>query len=87
MEITYTILIISILVNIVLIFAVKNLINQTEELEDTLLETVDDVKLKVTNALNQLRDIDSKGSFESDDEVGGVFTEIKTIVENLNEII
>jgi hypothetical protein len=25
--------------------------------------------------------------FESDDEVGGVFTEIKTIVENLNEII
>ena len=87
MEITYTILIISILVNIVLIFAVKNLINQTEELEDTLLETVEDVKLKVNNALNQLRDIDSKGSFESDDEVGGVFTEIKTIVENLNEII
>jgi hypothetical protein len=87
MEITYTILIISILLNIILIFAVKNLINQTEELEDTLLETVDDVKLKVTNALNQLRDIDSKGSFESDDEVGGVFTEIKTIVENLNEII
>jgi len=87
MEITYTILIISILVNIVLIFAVKNLINQTEELEDTLLETVEDVKLKVNNALNQLRDIDSNGSFESDDEVGGVFTEIKTIVENLNEII
>lgn len=87
MEITYTILIISILVNIVLIFAVRNLINQTEELEDTLLETVEDVKIKVTNALNQLRDIDSKGSFESDDEVGGVFTEIKTIVENLNEII
>jgi hypothetical protein len=87
MIITYTILIISLITNIALIFGIRNVLTQNEELEDTLLDTVNDVKIKVNNALTQLRDIDLKGSFESDDEVGGVFTEIKTIVENLNEII
>lgn len=87
MIITYTILIISLITNIALIFGIRNVLTQNEELEDTLLDTVNDVKTKVNNALTQLRDIDLKGSFESDDEVGGVFTEIKTIVENLNEII
>ena len=83
----YIILLISIVLNITFTISIFNLLKQTEELEDTLLETTLEVKLKVSNALENLRNIDTRGSFESDDEVGATFTELKTIVENLNEIL
>jgi len=83
----YIILLISVVLNITFAISIFNLLKQTEELEDTLLETTLEVKLKVSNALENLRNIDTRGSFESDDEVGATFTELKTIVENLNEIL
>ena len=83
----YIILLISVVLNITFIIGIYNLLRQNEELEDTLLETTLEVKLKVSNALQNLRNVDLRGSFESDDEVGATFTEIKTIVENLNEIL
>jgi len=83
----YIILLISVVLNITFTISVFNLLKQTEELEDTLIETTLEVKVKVSNALENLRNIDSRGSFESDDEVGATFTELKTIVENLNEIL
>lgn len=83
----YIILLISVVLNITFTISIFNLLKQTEELEDTLLETTLEVKLKVSNALENLRNIDTRGSFESDDEVGATFTELKTIVENLNEIL
>jgi hypothetical protein len=83
----YIILLISIVLNITFIISIFNLLKQTEELEDTIIETTLEVKVKVSNALENLRNIDSRGSFESDDEVGATFTELKTIVENLNEIL
>lgn len=83
----YIILLISVVLNITFIISIFNLLKQTEELEDTLLETTLEVKFKVSNALENLRNIDTRGSFESDDEVGATFTELKTIVENLNEIL
>jgi len=73
--------------NIIFTISIFNLLKQTEELEDTLIETTLEIKVKVSNALENLRNIDSRGSFESDDEVGATFTELKTIVENLNEIL
>ena len=83
----YIILLISVVLNITFTISIFNLLKQTEELEDTLLETTLEVKFKVSNALENLRNIDTRGSFESDDEVGATFTELKTIVENLNEIL
>jgi competence protein ComGC len=83
----YIILAVSLIINIALIVGVVNLLKQNEELEDTLTETLVDIKGKVNTALEALRDADLKGSFESDDEVGVVFKEIKDVVENLNEII
>ena len=83
----YIILLISVVLNITFTISIFNLLKQTEELEDTLLETTLEVKFKVSNALENLRNVDSRGSFESDDEVGATFTELKTIVENLNEIL
>jgi hypothetical protein len=84
---TTIIIAISIFLNIALGFAIRNLLRQNEELEDTLLESMTEVKLKITTALDALKAADLKGSFESDDEVGVVFNEMKEIIENLNEII
>ena len=37
--------------------------------------------------LNEMREIDIKGSFESDDEVGSVFSQLKETIETYkNEI-
>jgi hypothetical protein len=87
MVLIYTLITISLLLNIVLGLGIRNLLKQNEELEDTLLETTADIKTKVAVALDALKNADLKGSFESDDEVGVVFKEMKEIVENLNEII
>ena len=87
MRYIYIILLISVVLNIIFTISIFNLLKQTEELEDTLIETTLEIKVKVSNALENLRNIDSRGSFESDDEVGATFTELKTIVENLNEIL
>lgn len=87
MVLIYTLITISLLLNIILGLGIRNLLKQNEELEDTLLETTAEIKTKVTVALDALKNADLKGSFESDDEVGVVFKEMKEIVENLNEII
>jgi hypothetical protein len=80
-------LVVSILLNIVLILGARNILLQNEELEDTLLETVMDVQQKVETAYQSMQEIDLRGSFESDDEVGAVFAELKEIITKLNETI
>lgn len=80
-------LVVSVIANIIFILGIRNLLLQNEELEDTLLDTLKDVKEKVNIAMDALKDADIRGSFESDDEVGAVFTEIKEIVQKLNETI
>lgn len=37
------------------------------------------------NMLTQMKEIDMKGSFESDDEVGFVFTQLKDLIESYTE--
>ena len=67
--------------------AVRNLLLQNEQLEDTLVETIQELREKVETAYEDLTKADIRGSFESDDEVGSVFKEIKDIVTNLRNII
>lgn len=81
------ILAVSIIFNIILVIGARNILLQNEELEDTLLETIMDVQQKVETAYQTMQDVDIRGSFESDDEVGAVFTELKDIIEKLNETI
>jgi hypothetical protein len=60
--------IISLAINILLILRGISLVNEY---------TLD----RLESMLNEMRAIDLKGSFESDDEVGVVFTELKDIIE------
>ena len=80
----------SIIFNILLLIRGINLVNQNEQLRD-VIDVYDDKQLrtqeKLESMLQQMRDIDIKGSFESDDEVGTVFSELKETIETYkNEI-
>jgi hypothetical protein len=77
------------IISTVLFFRGFNLIERIEELEDevSLYELRnEETKEALNSMLEQMREIDLKGSFESDDEVGSVFTQLKTIIEIYNNI-
>tara|TARA_B100000029_G_scaffold471313_1_gene510865 strand:- start:449 stop:700 length:252 start_codon:yes stop_codon:yes gene_type:complete len=60
-------------------YVIWNLTRKTE-----LLETwVEDFTQTIETVQNDLKDIDSTGHFESDDEVGAVFNQIKETVKQL----
>jgi hypothetical protein len=80
----------SIIFNILLLIRGINLVKQNEQLRD-VIDVYDDkqsrTQEKLESMLQQMRDIDIKGSFESDDEVGAVFSELKETIETYkNEI-
>lgn len=78
---------ISVILNLVLLIGVRNLLRQNEQLEDRLVTLVQDVRTRVSTALENMRSIDNREMFEKDDEVGVTFDQIKKIVEDLdNEI-
>jgi hypothetical protein len=88
-----TILITSIIVlvtiSIILFIRGYSLVRRMEILEDMLIqydEREDETKKVLNLMLQQMRDIDIRGSFEADDEVGSVFTELKTLIERYNNI-
>lgn len=81
----------SIIFNILLLIRGINFVKQNEQLNDRIEEY--DLRHSQTlnsleNMLNEMREIDLKGSFESDDEVGVVFTELKNTIEiHKNDIL
>ena len=73
--------IIFIITTIILGFALYNLLRKNENLEDFISKQSDAI-----NACDQrLKQIDSKGIFYADDEIGWFFQELKKIQEALNE--
>jgi hypothetical protein len=80
----------SIIFNVLLLIRGINLVKQNEQLLDTIRDYDNrqiDTQIKVESMLEKMREIDLKGSFESDDEVGDVFTQLKDIIETYkNEI-
>ena len=60
-------------------------INLTRKVE--ILETwIESYAQRVIDTQDTLKEIDDKGSFEADDEIGVVFTSIKETIDELNEI-
>ena len=79
----------------VTIYMIRNLLKQNEQLEESteILVKRDEqyaewflnFKKEIDRSAVQLKQIDRKGSFEADDEIGFVFKEIKKIQGRLNE--
>lgn len=83
-------LILLILILIVLSYGVYNLMRRNEVLEDLVNDQatkLSDIRTTVLNVESKLVSLDIKGSFESDDEVGFFFTEIRKLSSELKETV
>ena len=75
-------LILFILLTLVEGYVIFNLTRKVERLETW----IEDYAQRINDTNNVLKEIDSKGTFEADDEIGVVFTAIKEAVDEINEI-
>jgi len=76
-----------ILVAGVLSYTTYNLLKKNEKQEDILasyLIYMDQLSKIIEHSSERLKKIDNKGTFESDDEIGWFFEQIKVIQERLN---
>lgn len=81
------IIILSVLV-VVLGYTTFNLLRKNERYEDALSayqSFITQFQKQVIASDKKLKEIDSKGLFDSDDEIGWFFTQLKEIQKNLTE--
>ena len=71
-----------VIITITLSYAVYNLLIKQEQLEDW----VENYITKINEVNTKIRQIDYKGYFEVDDEVGQVFEQLKEEVQSLEEL-
>lgn len=74
----------SIIFNILLLIRGLNIVKQNEQLVDVVNEydlRQFETSQKLETMLQTMKDIDSSGAFESDDEVGSVFNQLKETIE------
>ena len=72
---------------VILGFTTFNLLKKNERQEDILtgyMEYLSKISGVIEFSDKKLKEVDRKGSFESDDEVGFFFQEIKQVQETLN---
>ena len=82
-----TIIILSI-ITISLTFALVNILRKYEKLEDEndyVNNYVNDLLIKLKKTILTMKDIDVRGSFESDDETGAIFGEIKNMIIDIEK--
>jgi len=74
-----------ILLSIIIITLGWTTFNLTRKVEQ--LETwIEDYAQRIQDTKQVLDEVDVKGSFQADDEIGVIFTSIKEAVDELNEI-
>jgi hypothetical protein len=64
----------------VMVYGIRNLIEKNESLEDFIASQ----STLIEQSRKRLDEIDNKGFFRSDDEIGWFFSQVKEIQENLN---
>jgi hypothetical protein len=82
-----TIIIILVAILAVSVFVNINLFRKLEVLEGDIEfndKLVESVYISMMNAYTRMKSLDRLGAFESDDETGYIFTEIKSAMEELN---
>ena len=82
------ILIAAAVVIVILLFIIFNLLKKQEAAEDIVISYMnylDNVSKTIEISDKKLKELDTKGSFKSDDEVGFFFNSIQQIQEILND--
>lgn len=77
------IIIILVLIITALGYACWNLLRKLEVLE-TIVEENTNTYIQILNAM---KEIDSTGAFESDDEVGSTFTDLKNLIDRNKNVL
>ena len=75
------------LIIIVLSYTTWNILKKFEEAQDTILELEDEIgelRVSIKKAYNDMKEIDSKEIFQSDDEVGQTFKQLLDILQKLD---
>ena len=67
---------------VVLGFTTFNLLNKNEKAED-IIEHISNLNEEIIKSEKRLNEIDQRGIFQSDDEIGWFFNEVKKIKRNL----
>ena len=75
-------------------FALANMVRREERLEEYYANNIDSIEQRliktketVESVVERLQEVDIRGSFEADDEVGFAFKEIKLLNEELLQFI
>ena len=74
------------LVVVILGYTTFNLLNKNEKAEDIIVsyqEFIKNVNEQINESDKRLNEIDQRGIFQSDDEIGWFFNEVKKIKRNL----
>ena len=80
LEIHIVLFIIFCMFDVAMIYVIWNLITKQESLEDWVTDFINTIeKVQI-----DLKKIDYKGYFEADDEVGQIFEQIKTTINQLD---
>ena len=72
------------------LFANWNLLRKNEAQEDDvefMNDWIDIINTQTKDVLKRAREIDRKGIFEKDDEVGSLYSELKKTIETLDNLI
>ena len=64
-------------------YGIYNLLNKLERYEDVIAANTE----TYIQILNAMKEIDSTGAFESDDEVGSTFQDLKNLIANNQKIL
>jgi len=78
-EIHIALFILFCIIDIIMIYTIYNLYTKTARLE----QWVDSTYLQIQDVLQDMKNLDTIGAFESDDEVGATF---KALQETLNKL-
>ena len=73
---------------IVLFYVVWNLLRKVERLEDEIEnsdEQIESIYKKISESYKKMQDADRLGSFESDDESGFIWNQVKSILDDLKK--
>jgi predicted PurR-regulated permease PerM len=71
---------------VILGYTTFNLLRKNEKAEDIIISQsnfINDFSTQLKQSQSRLNEIDEKGTFQSDDEIGWFFKEIKQIQNNL----
>ena len=72
---------------VILGYTTFNLLRKNEKAEDIIISQntfIENMSLEVNNTQKRLDEIDEKGTFKGDDEIGWFFNEIKKLQNNLS---